>query len=62
MNNISNQHFKNLIYTVLFYIVGVMLSNFLMRTKMKWSTFFILLFSLVFGHIIRYLLYLKEKG
>ena len=60
MDNIKSS-FQKLIYAVVLYIIGVVLVNLIMDIKMKWSTFFILLFSLVIGHIIRYLLHLKLK-
>lgn len=55
MRDIKNDFLKNLIYTVVVYTIGVVLSNFLTDIEMKWSTFLVILVSLVLGQIIRYL-------
>ena len=53
MNNIRNKNFKELIYSILLYLIGVILANIIMDIQMDWTTFLVYLLAFGFGHFIR---------
>lgn len=53
-NNNRRKYVKNSISVIMLYVIGLLISNKLFNFEMKWSIFFIFLFSLVLGQVIRY--------